>query len=363
MAEFFDIVDNCIINAKPGLSTYEIPAEVTSIRNGTETNYAFKSLKDSQFSVIFAQNSKLAFIGSYAFSECSRLISINLEQAKSLKTISSHAFSACSSLKSISFPSSLEGLIGYGAFRLCTQLTTISFPDDSMLTIIDAGCFRQASLTSIRVPKLCQTINGESISYCPLAQITVQEGNQYFADYNGSLYNIDYTALIFYSPVSTMFYPHPQATTIGYLAFEGYKYSLLIPRQFTTFETSFLGYCGTTITMMKPPLIIKRRLFEQCSRLKSIFFFDTVTSIESGAFKDSNQLKYVYFVLPISKISQDAFPNPSKICFAGAIESVKLSLAINIKQCELQIVEKKIIFQTKKMYTTPNCLFIFILCM
>ena len=69
---------------------------------------------------------KVTEIGTYAFEECTTLISVIIPN--SVTTIDSGAFSDCSSLTNISFPDSLTS-IGQYAFTRCTSLRSVNIPD------------------------------------------------------------------------------------------------------------------------------------------------------------------------------------------------------------------------------------------
>ena len=66
------------------------------------------------------------FIGSHAFSGCSRLTSINIPN--SVTSIGRYAFEDCSGLTSITIPNSVTS-IGGGAFYKCSGLTSVTIPN------------------------------------------------------------------------------------------------------------------------------------------------------------------------------------------------------------------------------------------
>ncbi len=90
----------------------------------------------------------LTNIGNYAFDGCSGLVSVSFTD--SLTNIGHYAFDGCSGLVSVSFPGSLRS-IGYYAFRFCSSLVEMTIPDG--VTSIGSGVFSSCSgLTSLSLP-------------------------------------------------------------------------------------------------------------------------------------------------------------------------------------------------------------------
>ena len=350
----FDINGVNITHANPGLSEYVIPKEAKFIQDGNETSYVFKDVCQSgkSFSISFEEGSQLTYIGAYACYKCSSLKEINFSNAKSLKYIINRAFSACNGLKSLYFPPSLEQITDWGCFNGCYGLKTVVFPDQCNLKSLASGSFRETGIQSFRVPAKCSYLNGETFGYSPLKEITVETGNTYFNAYENSLYTYDFQTLVFYCPTRTTFEINPKTTSIGRLAFEGYKYSLIIPNQIHNYnEATFINCQSTSIWMNHPPEIIKGSMFRGCVRLKTLFLFDTVKTIEANAFQSSTQLSFVFFLMPVSSISSSSFYHPEKICFSGNVTSIRSCLPnINIRECFLTIRER----QTVSMNCLPN---------
>jgi putative cell wall-binding protein len=93
-------------------------------------------------------------IGDYAFSDCSRLVSIEIP--KSVTYIGSYAFSGCSRLASITIPYSVTSVKSY-TFSDCINLVGITIP--ASVTSIEDGAFSGCtSLKSITVPNSVKTM-------------------------------------------------------------------------------------------------------------------------------------------------------------------------------------------------------------
>ena len=337
----FVLNSNNITYANPGFNEYKIPKQVKFIQDGNEESYVFQDVASSGqfFSISFDESSELTYIGAYACYGCSYLKKINFTNAKNLKIICGYAFTNCESLISLEFPSSLERIQGYAAFQGCTSLTTVIFPDNCHLKHLSPGAFRGTGLLSIRIPSNCSYLNGETFGYSPLKEITVEEGNKNYAAYENSLYTIDFQKLIFYCPDKTTLNIHPNTTAIAGVAFEGYKYSLIVPNQICKYENlAFYNCKGTSIWITNPPETITTRMFQGCTNLKSLYFFDIISSIDSMAFINSTKLSFIFFLMPVYSIASDAFRYPELICFSGNVSSVRGCLPnVAIHECFLTV--------------------------
>ena len=101
-------------------------------------------------------------IGTYAFNECSNLISISIPN--STTSIGDGAFYGCSNLTSISIPDSVS-YIGGSAFEYCSSLTSINIPNG--VTRFDYYTFYGCSnLTSISIPDSITSIRLYAFSNC-----------------------------------------------------------------------------------------------------------------------------------------------------------------------------------------------------
>ena len=358
MSKIFTLIDKNLTHANPNYQVYTIPNDVLNIADGTADDYAFidVSKQTQTFEVTFAKNSKLVYIGNYSFYKCSQLTKIDFTNAVNLKYIGKLAFCGCG-IESLDFTqnSKLESILGYGTFQECKKLISVKFPDNSPIYFIGGGVFRFTALTSFRVPKNCQYVDGETFGHSPILEFTVEKGNSYFNTYKGSLYSYDYKKLVCYCHKDN-FELHPNTTSIGWLAFEGFPYSITIPNQVTSFnQKSFLGFRGSSISIMSPIENVFTEMFRDCLNLRFLYFFDKITSIENGAFNGSINIQYVFFLKPVTSIHMNAFPNPETICFAGAVDSVRNCLPnISIRECKLTIQNLVITANYKQCFYFRN---------
>ena len=357
--------ERTLIYAFPNHKIYKIPEEVTNISDGTPESYVFKdvSKQSESFEVSFEKGCKLVYIGKYAFYLCGKLTKIDFSNAKHLKSIQSYAFGGYG-IEELDFTQNLELIefVGYDSFHGCRKLTSVIFPDNSSVQIINGGTFRHCSLTSFCVPKNCITLNGETFGYCPINEFTVEEGSTHFKTFHGSLYSYSLKSLICYCHNDNDFQLPENTTSIGWLAFEGYPYSIVIPKQIVIFDQkAFCGYQGTSLSIICPPDELLMHMFAYCTNLQILYFFNTVTTIKENSFQESNALKYIFFISSVNEIHPNAFPKPDKICFAGAVNSIKKCLSdVYIHECKLTILR----FKTSQ-YKTPkpnlSMFFIFII--
>lgn len=221
-----------------GLTKISLPKSLKTL--GYDAFYGCTGIKNIELP------DSVTSIGEEVFADCTSLESIQL--SKSLEDIGNFAFYGCMSLKSIDLPSSLSTL-GTGLFIACTNLTKINvskdsknlFSDDGILftkdkkelvafpcnkniekyivnkniekirpyafafnryikeielpdslTYIGERAFEGLDITSIKIPKNVDSIDGGIFAFCiDLESVTVDKDNKNFIFENGILYDID----------------------------------------------------------------------------------------------------------------------------------------------------------------------------
>lgn len=99
-------------------------------------------------SISFGGHSELSHIGSYVFSNCSNLTSINIPSG--LMSIGEYTFNACSKLTDVTFAeNAVIYMIGENAFRTCSSLSSIELPESINRIEKQAfyGCHNMESIT------------------------------------------------------------------------------------------------------------------------------------------------------------------------------------------------------------------------
>ena len=178
--------------------------------------------------------------------EPQRLVIPSKIQGYPVTNIGYEAFRACTSLTSVTIPDSVITISSY-AFYNCTSLTSVTIPD-SVISIDNNAFCSCTSLVSVYIPSSVTNI-GSSVFYncTSLTAINTSMDNPYYSSVNGVLFNKEKT---------TLFY-HPSGKT---------NTSYVIPDTVTTIESN---------------------AFRNCTRLSSITIPNGVTSIGSSAFYNS----------------------------------------------------------------------------
>ena len=84
-----------------------------------------------------------------------------------------------SSVKEIIYPSSVTNIDSY-AFENCSNLITITFPDDSKLRLIGKGAFKSISIKEIIIPSSVTNIGNNAFLDCSnLTSITFQHDSKF----------------------------------------------------------------------------------------------------------------------------------------------------------------------------------------
>ena len=187
---------------------------------------------------------KVTIIGGSVFKDCTSLTSVTIPN--SVTSIGAFAFSHCSNLTSVTIPASVKS-IGESAFSHCSNLTSVTIPDN----VKSIGFCAFAGCTS-------------------LSTINVNNGNEYYSSFNGSLYNKNQTEFIQYA--------------IGKS-----DTSFTIPNSVTSISHDAFSYCTylESVTIPHSVMNIGYRAFQQCINLESVTISESVTSIEFGVFNDT----------------------------------------------------------------------------
>ena len=318
-----DTLKENLLYVNKAQNKYIIPASVITIEDGTEESFAFRIAQNTTFSLSFAENSKITTIGTYAFNKCTKLTEIDFTNAKKLTSIKNYSFQSCASLKSISFPKSLKEFCYYGAFSGCYHLSSVSFPSDSDLEVIYSGTFSNTNLTTFCIPSKVREVDGESFANAPIREFTVQEGNDNYAIYNGSIYTSDFSQLVCHQK-ATELNISDLTRVIGSLAFHGFTYNIILPNTVTTLNKwAFHGFNGESISILSPIKTITNRMFFCGSRTREIRFLNKVDIIDEEGIMGSN-IEIIFFLYNPVNIAKSSFAiDLNKACFAWSTTAIK----------------------------------------
>ena len=133
-----------------------------------------RAFKDTNITNVVLPNS-ITFIGSFAFSDCSELVSINLPEG--LQSIALAAFQS-TAFKNIIIPASLS-ILEAGAFERCFDLESVRFANGSFISTIETNTFNSdASLQSVIIPAGVNLIQSGAFGNCYALQSVYYVGTQ-----------------------------------------------------------------------------------------------------------------------------------------------------------------------------------------
>ena len=116
-------------------------------------------------------------IGEYAFRNCYRVKTLNIDPEVNDLVIYQYAFSNIDSLRTVSIPAGVKSMGNY-CFSECDSLRTVEFAEASVITAIPSYCFSYCyNLQTVTLPNSVQTIGNQAFYYCRnLREITFGTG-------------------------------------------------------------------------------------------------------------------------------------------------------------------------------------------
>ena len=224
-------------------------------------------------------------------------------------SIGSYAFEYCSGLTSITIPNSVTS-IGYRAFEYCSGLTSITIPNS--VTSIGSDAFNGCSgLISITIPNSVTSIESSAFSGCSgLTSITIPNSVTSIGD--GAFNGCSGLTSITVEKGNTYYDSRDNCNAIiatkSNTLIRGCK-NTDIPNSVTSIESSaFKGCSGlTSVTIPNSVTSIGYSAFYGCSGLTSITIPNAVTSIGEEAFYGCSGLTYVTIGNSVTSIGSSAF--------------------------------------------------------
>ena len=256
---------------------------------------------------------KVKYIGDYAFSNCSSLISVTPQN--SVTSIGKSAFSNCNSLTSVSIPEGITS-IGDNAFSGCSSLTSVAIPNSvaSIGVGVFAGCssmisasiqngitsigentfYGCSSLTSVAIPNSVTLIGKSAFCECSsLASISIPN----------SVISIGESAFFKCSSLTSVTIPS-SVTTIGSIAFS-YCNKLSNVNIY-----DIVAWCNIDFgSEYSNPLIYAKHLFINKEEITDLVIPDNVTTIKKYAFHNCAGLTSVSISNNVTSIGDQAFQN------------------------------------------------------
>ena len=287
----------------------EITGEtISAIKN------ALKNNAEAKVNLDLSQTTGLAVIDSYAFKDCSSLVSVSIPD--SVTDIKSSAFANCVNLTTVNIPDGVSS-IWYSVFEGCTSLTSVTIPD-SVTNVSYAnfnGCTslkfnefdnakylgnennpyfvlieaKDTGITSCNINTATKVIAGEAFKNCTsLTSVAIPDGV------------ISISCYIFEGCTSLTTVNIPENITLfGEYMFKACSSltTVNIPGNVTFIGREMFYNCAslTNITIPDSVTSIKYEAFYGCSKLTSVNIPDSVTTIDTSAFDYCNSLKFNEF--------------------------------------------------------------------
>ena len=312
-----------------GLTSITIPDSVTSIGRsafeGTayynnESNwengvlYIGKHLIKAKTNIngVYEVKPGTICIAENAFYGCKGLTSVTIPD--SVTRIENKTFYGCSGLTSVTISNSVTSIGDY-AFYECTGLTSITIPD-SVTNIGWSAFYNCTGLTSITIPNSVTWIRGDAFKSCSKLKINCEVASK--PSYWNNDWNSDNRPVVWgHNNITTNSeYDYVVHSDKVYLTkYKGTSTIINIPKQIDGKDVVGFGEIlgGNTkiksVTMGNSVTSIESYAFRDCSGLTSVTISNSVTSIGSYAFSGCRGLTSVTIGSSVTSIGLGAFYN------------------------------------------------------
>ena len=213
----------------------------------------------------------------------------------SVTSIGNLAFAGCS-LTSLTVPSNVQS-IESGAFDECQNLNSVTLAPG----VVSIGwmAFADESLTTITIPATVTSLNLPFLNCFRMTSITVDAGNPNYSSVSGVLYDKNVTTLLEAPEAITSLTIPSTVTTIGDFAFENSSIaSIVIPAAVTTIASNAFAFCSslTSITIPSTVTSIGSSAF-YCAGLTGVMMQSaTPPTLGASAFSCSPDATYTIHV-------------------------------------------------------------------
>lgn len=193
-----------------GITSVTIPNTITYVGE-----CAFYGLNQNLTSVTFKANNlgTGVTVGKYAFRDCVRLSTIDIQSGSRLVALNEGAFYGCTALESFTVPASMSS-IGKEAFRGCVNIKEVSFaPNGAVLAFGEGAFYGCTGITRVDLPANISEMPGIFAGCTALAEVTITN-SPYFVAEDGVLYNYTKTEIVFFPVGKTGEYKIPETVKV-----------------------------------------------------------------------------------------------------------------------------------------------------
>lgn len=264
---------------------------------------------------IFYISNNVTSIGPFAFSYCTKLVSV--AAPSTVTNIGPGAFNYCTGLTNFQIPNSVSQ-INSDTFDGCSALLNVTIP----LSVTNIGLYAFAeclSLSNIVIPASVITLDRQAFwESSALSSIDVDNLNPVYCDRDGILFSKDQTSLIVCPMAKTGVYTVPNTVTnVGTVAFHHCKNltEIVFPNsvqaigEFVCFNcTSLFG-----VTLGDGITTIPVEAFYQCNNLTNVMIGASVTNIDQYAFKSCGALRGIVLPASLKNVGGNAFAECSSL--------------------------------------------------
>lgn len=227
-----------------------------------------------------------------------------------------------------------EGVVNIGAsaFWECSSLESVSIANS--VTSIRIYAFYKTGLSSVSIPDSVTNIEGDAFLGCfALQDIIVDDNNPTYCSVDGVLFSKDKKTLCIYPSGRSGAYNVPEGTEVirGYAfdvpsPYEDYSKitSVRLPDSITTIETAAFRGCASLQEINIPDFVtsIGESAFSYCQSLKSISIPSGITKISKNCFSNCTSLDSVQLPDRLTEIDNYAFDNCTQLTSITIPDSV-----------------------------------------
>lgn len=342
---YFDTATGTIVRSDNTVRNVSIPGAINGVDVTAIAPYVFHDAGAETITAVSIPKS-LRKIGSNAFSNCGKMVSLRFNRLGELETIGESAFRGCTALTSLAIPACVQTIENF-AFSGCSSMESLRFASDSRLQSIGESAFigcdalsgvslpeglktvgRTAfydcdKMESLRVPDSVTSIGENAFSYCDsLKSVTISgEMDLKKVLLNDTLDTLTLSGTFVQKAVSARNVKLLDTITeVRDGAFEWQRIEQLILSQNlkTIGAEAFEGTEITSVTLPEGIVSLGKRAFAECSKLTTVNLPDSLQSIGQDCFEGCSNLN----ILDLSSVPDTFVERETKLDDRGVVPPV-----------------------------------------